>query len=159
MTSTDVRNQNNKHFAELAPQNGGKQLIMKKLRHCHPMHCAVQQAIPMTLSLAVALTSPAPFLATAVMSALSSRVRDSIISVDVTSPLDGFVSILILSDGSSFVSPLYLHYTPFTQLRKATVRCCTAVARDSWVGIRLIEIIRLKSITVSDSKNASKHSI
>jgi len=30
--------QNNKHLAELAPQNGGKQLIMKKLRHCHPMY-------------------------------------------------------------------------------------------------------------------------
>ena len=78
----------------------------------------------MTLSLAVALTSPAPFLPTAVMSALSSSVRDSIISVDVTSPLHGFVSILILSDGSSFVSPLYLQrYTPFTQLRTPTVRC------------------------------------
>jgi len=29
--------QNNKHFAELAPQNGGKN-DRKKLRHCHPMY-------------------------------------------------------------------------------------------------------------------------
>jgi len=73
----------------------------------------VWQYIPMTFSLAVALISAAWFLPTTLMSPLSSIVNDSIINVDTTSPFDGFVSILMRSDGSSCVSPLNLHHAQF----------------------------------------------
>jgi len=82
----------------------------------------------MTLSLAMALTSPAAFLPTALTSALSSNVSDSIISVDVTSPFDALVSTFTRSDGSSFVSPSYLDHAFTPQL------CTPAFTAEMDVG-------------------------